>query len=164
MIGPAGGKVLLVAGLNEFSGHQERRQGFRDVLAQDFPRCNVAVEINNLDQGQIAADGVVTSLTSHHDVRGIYNISQGNDEIIQRLTQRGIKKNFFFICHDLTATTKSLLLSRQIDVVIDQDPALEARRAMEIVLQHYGRLDRRPIDGGTPIRVFFRENAVGEIP
>jgi LacI family transcriptional regulator len=164
MIRPAGGKILLVAGLNEFSGHQERRQGFHDVLAQDFPHCNVAVEINNLDQGQMAAEGVAKALMAHHDVRGIYNISQGNDEIVQRLIQRGIKKDFFFICHDLTTTTKTLLLSRQIDVVIDQDPALEARRAMEIVLQHYGRLDLRPIDGRTPIRVFFRENATGEVP
>ncbi len=164
IVGPAGGNVLLVAGLHEFSGHQERRQGFRDVLDRDFPQCTIAIEINNLDQGQIAADGVAAALINHPDVRGIYNISQGNDEITQRLKQRGIKKDFFFICHDLTATTKALLLSRQIDVVIDQDPALEARRAMEIVLRHYGRLDRSPIDGGTPIRVFFRENAAEEIP
>ena len=164
MIGPAGGNVLLVAGLSEFSGHQERRQGFRDVLAEDFPGCNIAVEINNRDQGPIAADGVATALMTRRDIRGVYNISQGNDEIARRLKQIGVTKDFFFVCHDLTQTTKTLLLSRQIDVVIDQDPALEARRAMEIVLHHYGRLEGRSVDGRTPIRVFFRENAAGQSP
>ncbi len=57
MLGPAGGDLLLVAGLREFSGHEERKQGFRDVLAEDFPRCNVAVEIENFDQSGVAADG-----------------------------------------------------------------------------------------------------------
>jgi LacI family transcriptional regulator len=164
MLGPAGGDVLLVAGLREFSGHEERKLGFRDVLAEDFPRCAIAVEVDNFDQSGAAADGVAAALMKNRQIRGIYNISQGNDEITQRLKQRKIGKTFFFICHDLTPTAKALLLSREIDVVIDQDPGLEARRAMEIVLRHYGRLDGSPVDGNTPIRVFFRENVAGEVP
>jgi LacI family transcriptional regulator len=164
MLGPAGGDVLLVAGLREFSGHEERKLGFRDVLAEDFPRCAIAVEVDNFDQSGAAADGVAAALMKNRQIRGIYNISQGNDEITQRLKQRKIGKTFFFICHDLTPTTKALLLSRGIDVVIDQDPGLEARRAMEIVLRHYGRLDDAAPDGNTPLRVFFRENVVSETP
>lgn len=164
MLGAVGGDVLLVAGLREFSGHEERKQGFRDVLREDFPRCAIAVEIDNLDQSGVAADGVAAALTKNRRIRGVYNISQGNDEISRRLKQRKLGKNFFFICHDLTPTTKALLLSREIDVVIDQDPGLEARRAIEIVLRHFGRLDGSSVDGNTPIRVFFRENVVGEIP
>jgi LacI family transcriptional regulator len=164
MLGPAGGDLLLVAGLREFSGHEERKQGFRDVLAEDFPRCNIAVEIENFDQSGVAADGVAAALTKNRQIRGIYNISQGNDEITQILKRRKLSKEFFFICHDLTPTTKALLLSRRIDVVIDQDPGLEARRAMEIVLRHYGRLDGSPVNENTPIRVFFRENVGTEVP
>ena len=39
---------------------------------------------------------------------------------------------------------------------------LEAMRAIEIVLQHYGRTGDGRIDGSTPLRVHFRENAAGE--
>jgi LacI family transcriptional regulator len=164
MIGPSGGNVLLVAGLREFSGHQERRQGFQEVLDRDFPRCTIAVEIDSLDQGGMVADSVAEALTGNRGIRGVYNISQGNDEIVMCLNQRGIGKDFFFICHDLTTTTRTLLLSRQIDVVIDQDPMLEARRAIELILRHYGRLAGRQVEGATPLRVFFRENAEGETP
>ncbi len=164
MLGPAGGELLLVAGLRQFSGHEERKQGFRDVLAEDFPACSIAVEIENFDQSRIAADGVAAALARHRRIRGIYNISQGNDEIAQRLNRRQTGKDIFFICHDLTPATKALLLSREIDVVIDQDPGLEARRAMEIVLRHYGRLDGAAPDGNTPLRVFFRENVANEAP
>ncbi len=164
MAGASGGDVVLVAGLREFSGHDERKQGFRDVLAEDFPRCRIAVEIDNFDQSGVAADGVAAALAQGRQIRGIYNISQGNDEIAQLLKRRKLRKNFVFICHDLTPTTKALLLSRDVDVVIDQDPGLEARRAMEIVLRHYGRLDGSPADGNTPLRVFFRENVAQEAP
>ncbi len=80
------------------------------------------------------------------------------------LKRRKLSKEFFFICHDLTPTTKALLLSRRIDVVIDQTRGLEARRAMEIVLRHYGRLDGSLVNENTPIRVFFRENVGTEVP
>lgn len=164
MLGAGGGELLLVAGLRAFSGHEERKQGFRDVLAEDFPACAIAAEIENFDQSGAAADGVASALAKHRQIRGIYNISQGNDEIAQRLKQRKRRRDFFFICHDLTQTTRSLLLSREIDVVIDQDPGLEARRSMEIVLRHYGRLDGSQVDGNTPLRVFFRENVAEEAP
>lgn len=164
MLGASGGDVLLVTGLREFSGHEERKQGFRDVLGEDFPRCRIAVEIENFDQSHVAADGVAAALGRHRQIRGLYNISQGNDEIAQLLKRRRRRRDFFFICHDLTPATRALLLSRQIDVVIDQDPGLEARRAMEIVLRHYGRLDGSPVNERTPIRLFFRESVAGEAP
>ena len=41
LLGRAGGGVLLIAGLREFSGHGERKQGFLEVLPEDFPNCRV---------------------------------------------------------------------------------------------------------------------------
>ena len=153
-----GGHVLLVAGLNDFSGHQERRSGFYAALREDYPACAVAAEIDSFDRGASVATAVTAALKGGK-IRGIYNISQGNDEITRRIQESGIAKNFVFICHDLTPTTRELLLARHVDVVIDQDPLLEARRAMELVLSHYGRLDAGVTDGRTPVRVVFRENA-----
>jgi LacI family transcriptional regulator len=163
LLGPAGGSVLLVAGLQEFSGHGERRRGFLDVLKHDFPACSVGIEVNNLDQGPIAADNVAAALTSNPGLSGIYNISQGNDAITERMERQGRQNPLVFICHDLTPTTKALLLSRRIHAVIDQDPMLEARRAIELILQHYGRVTDHQRTGSTPLGVFFRENVAGEL-
>ena len=162
MLGPSGGSVLLITGLQEFSGHGERRKGFRDVLSQDFPKCSIAVEVESLDRGTMAADGVANGLARDPNICGIYNISQGNDAITRRIKQLGRQGSLVFIGHDLTRTTTALLQARDIDVVIDQDPMLEARRAMELILQHHGRLAGRRVSGATPLRLFFRENTEGE--
>jgi len=163
LLGPPGGGVLLIAGLQEFSGHGERKQGFLDVLVEDFPNCRVTVEIDSLDQGAVVADGVAAALAHNPDIRGIYNISQGNDAITQRIKRQGRPEDLVFICHDLTPTTMELLRARLIDVVIDQDPMNEAKRAIELVLQHYGRLAGRQVSGATPLRLFLRENIEGEL-
>lgn len=159
LLGDKGGAVLLIAGLSTFSGHGERRRGFLDVLAEDFLKCRVTIEIESFEQAQKAADGVVQALRRDPDIAGIYNISQGNDAIAERIRRRARKQPIAFICHDLTPTTLELLVTRAVDVVIDQDPLLEARRAIELILQHNGRLAGRQVTGATPLRVVFRENA-----
>ncbi len=163
LLGDSGGKVLLVAGLDEFSGHRERAAGFAAVLDEDYPHCPVATRIESRDQGAMVADAIAVALRRNPSIRGIYNISQGNDEIARRIEPVRAARRIVLICHDLTPTTRSLLISRKVDVVIDQDPILEARRALEIVLQHYGRLEGLPAEGTTPIRIVFRENVGSEI-
>lgn len=159
LIGKDGGRVLLVAGLENFSGHREREMGFASVLADDYPQCPVSVRIESHDQGALVADAIAAALRRDPTICGIYNISQGNDEIARRIGSLRAKRLVVFIGHDLTPTSRALLKSRQMDVVIDQDPVLEARRSIEIVLQHYGRSDGLPARGTTPIRVVLRENA-----
>jgi LacI family transcriptional regulator len=161
LLGPEGGKVLLVAGLSEFSGHVERKEGFESILRTDYPGCAVSAAIETLDRSELAAQAVATALSADPSIRGIYNISQGNDDITLRIDGMGITERLVFVCHDLTQVTRRLLLARRIDAVIDQDPVLEARRAMEAVLHHYGRLRGGPPDLGIPIRVHFRESLAG---
>lgn len=158
LLGPDGGNVLLVAGLSEFSGHHERRKGFESVLKDDFPACRISAAIETLDQNALAARAVATALEADPSIRGIYNISQGNDDITFRIDGMGITERLVFICHDLTSITRGLLLARRIDAVIDQDPVLEARRAMEAILHHYGRLRGAPPQVTIPLRVYFRES------
>ena len=162
MLGPAGGRVLLVAGLQEFSGHAERKAGFFEVLEQEFSCCTVSAEVESHDQqGAVIAAAVVKALRKDAEVRGIYNISQGNDEIARRVDHLRAERQLVFIGHDLTPTTRDLLIAKKIDAVIDQEPLLEARRAIETVLAHYGRLVNIPIEGRTPLRAIFRESVDG---
>lgn len=160
LLGASGGKILLVAGLQSFSGHREREAGFLSILGEEYPRCRLAARIESHDrEGAQVAESVAGAFKRDPEISGIYNISQGNDGIARRLATVRRDRRTIFICHDLTATTRELLLARQVDVVIDQDPILEARRAMEIILQHYGRSKGVKADGITPVRVVFRENA-----
>lgn len=158
MLGRSGGRILLVAGLPEFSGHAERSAGFKAVLRRDFPACSIAAEVDGHDDETRTGDAVAAALRDDPAICGIYNISQGNDGIADRVEQHRRTGEVVFIGHDLTPTTRQLLLARRIDAIIDQDPLLEARRAMELVLSCYGRWSGPPIDGRTPLRAIFRES------
>ena len=71
------------------------------------------------------------------------------------LKQIGPTKDFFFLWHDLTQITMTLLLSRQIDVVIDQHAALkhaEPWKSFSLVIRV---LDGRSVYGRTPVRLLF---------
>ncbi len=162
LLGESGGSVLLVAGLDEFSGHRERETGFLSVLREDYPGITVAARIESRDQGALVAGAIARMFRRHPGLCGVYNIAQGNEEIARHIEPMRKAGRFVFICHDLTPVTRPLLISRLVDAVIDQDPIFEARRAMEIVLQHYGRLGGQPVDGTVPLRVVFRENLGSE--
>lgn len=162
LVGESGGSILLVAGLDAFSGHSEREAGFLAVLREDFPKIELAARIESRDQSGVVREAIARTLRRHPDLRGVYNVAHGTEEIARHIAPLRWARHFVFICHDLTPVTRPLLLSRQIDAVIDQDSIFEARRAMEIVLQHYGRIEGRPVGGTMPLRVVFRENLSGD--
>ena len=147
LLGREGGGILVVGGLPAFRGHVERRAGFADVLAARFPRSSIVQVIEGGDPGTGIAPAVGRTLRRNPSIRGIYNITQGNPEIVEQALAVRRNDRPTIVCHDLTSVTAELLRQGHIDVVLDQDPMLEARRAVEIVLQHYGRREatnRRP--------------------
>ena len=156
MVGQRSG-VLVVGGLPSFRGHLERRAGFRDVLAESYPRASLAEIIESGDRGSAAANAIMRALRDDPSIGGIYNITQGNLEIVDRAIETRPGDRPIIVCHDLTPVTVQLLRQGRVDVVLDQDPALEARRAVEIVLHHYGRREGEAPAGEIPIRPVFRE-------
>jgi LacI family transcriptional regulator len=64
-----------------------------------------------------------------------------------------------FITHELTDNRRTLLRERAIDAVIDQNPALEARVAVETIARLLGRLEGEPVTTVTDIRIYMAENA-----
>ena len=63
------------------------------------------------------------------------------------------------VVHELTESRRSLLRQRAIDAVIDQNPALEARVAVETVARLLGRMEGEPTSTLTEIRIYMPENA-----
>ena len=68
-------------------------------------------------------------------------------------------RSTLFITHELTEDRRRLLREGMIDAIIDQDPALEVRTAVEAIAAHFGRRDRPPASLITPIHIHTIENA-----
>lgn len=68
----------------------------------------------------------------------------------------GKSDSIIFIGHELTESTKRLLLNGTIDAVIDQNPRVEAREALATLISS---IKAEPFDQQPPrVQVIFREN------
>jgi LacI family transcriptional regulator len=150
------GKVALFAGSLSYRGHEEREMGFRHVLAEMSPSLQI-VELREMrDDWRRAYAEAAGLLDRHPDLAAIYNVGAGNTGIAQALRERGREGSVIFVGHEATDDTRELLLDGTIDAVIDQNPRVEAREALN-VLAH--KIRGLPYAYHAPrLQVIFREN------
>jgi LacI family transcriptional regulator len=147
-------KVALFAGSLSYRGHEEREMGFRHILAEEFPNLQIVELREMLDDREKAFAEASALLDRHSDLAGIYNIGAGNHGIARALKQRGL--NIVFVGHEATEGNKALLLDGTLDAVIDQNPRVEAREALNILAQSVRGLD---YDSHAPrLQIIFKEN------
>jgi LacI family transcriptional regulator len=130
-VGPR--NVAMFAGSLSYRGHQEREMGFRHILTEEFPHLTIVELREMLDDRERAYLEAATLLDRHPDLAGIYNIGAGNQGISRALKERGREHSVILIGHELTEGTKGLLLDGTMDAVIDQNPRVEAREALNIL-------------------------------
>lgn len=156
LLGERAGKVALFAGSLSYRGHQEREMGFRHVLAEEFPALEIVELREVLDDRGRAYDEASGLLERHPDLAGIYNIGAGNPGIARALRERGRAREVVFLGHELTEGSKPLLLDGTLDGVIDQNPRVEAREALDL-LTHAVR--RQPYVAHPPrLHLILKEN------
>ncbi|WP_323012796.1 LacI family DNA-binding transcriptional regulator [Devosia sp.] len=158
-LGNEGGEVLIVLGMQRMVGHEEREMGFRTVLRERFPQCRILATLESGEDPATAGEVVAAALIDAPQVRGIYNASAGNMAIARSILAMGLDQHIVMITHELTASRRQLLRDGILDAVIDQNPRLEASRALDILAQHF---QRGEIVAGhphhTPFDIFIREN------
>ncbi|MEO9335893.1 LacI family DNA-binding transcriptional regulator [Mesorhizobium sp. SB112] len=150
------GKVALFAGSLSYRGHEEREMGFRHIVTEEFKNLQIVETREMLDDREKAYDEACALLDKHPDLAAIYNIGAGNTGIARALKERGLEHTVVFIGHEATEGTKELLLDGTLDAVIDQNPRVEAREALNVLTQSVRGL---PFDLHAPrLQVIFKEN------
>ncbi|MBN9243472.1 MAG: LacI family DNA-binding transcriptional regulator [Mesorhizobium sp.] len=127
------GKVALFAGSLSYRGHEEREMGFRHLLTEEHSQLKIVELREMLDDRERAYSEAAALLDRHPDLAGIYNIGAGNPGIARALKERGRDRSVVLIGHEVTEATKSLLLDGTMDAVIDQNPRVEAREALNVL-------------------------------
>lgn len=149
-------KVALFAGSLSYRGHEEREMGFRHIVREEFPNLEI-VELREMRDDQETAFSEATQLLHRHrDLAGVYNIGAGNEGIARALKTYPAKARIVYIAHELTAHNRACLLDGALDAVIDQNPRVEAREALNILIQSVKNL---PYEYHPPrLQIIFREN------
>ena len=159
-LGSGAHKVALLLGSVAYRGHEEREMGFRHVVAEQQGRMDVVNQVE-VREDDARAGAVVTALLDEHpDLAAIYNIGAGNRGIAEALERGKRGRDVVFIGHDLNEDTRRYLVSGTMDALIDQNPRVEARDALD-------QLERAAMGLGWsahPIRtqIIFAENIPDE--
>lgn len=155
----AGGNVLVVAGLLGMQGQASRIEGFSAVLAARFPQCAIAAVIESDEDEDAAGRSVRLALETHHDIRGVYLASLGARATTEVLTVLGRQNDIVLITHELTSERRKLVREGLIHAIIDQDPRMEVRIAVETMARLLARMDGEAGTTITPIHIHMMENA-----
>lgn len=132
---PAGqpAKAALFAGSLAYRGHEEREMGFRAILRDEFPHIQILELREIMDDRERAKTETRALLTQHPDLAAVYNVGGGTSGIAAELAAQGLGQRVILVCHEVTESNKRFLLDGTVDAVIDQNPRVEAREALNIL-------------------------------
>ena len=158
-LGPDGGEVLQIAGRLDIAGQRARARAIAAVLGRYYPRATL-VEVVETGERRDATETIVRSaLRRHPGLRAIYHTTTGAGGIVRALADAGRTASVTVVTHELTETRRRLLRARQLDAVIDQNPRLEVRVALETMARLLGRLAGEAGSVSTEIQIHMAENA-----
>jgi LacI family transcriptional regulator len=158
LLGKEGGEIVVISGMLSMIGHEEREMGFRAVLRERYPNWKVTEVFVSMERGDWAGDLVFNALKDNPRIRGIYNASAGAQSVVDAMKKLGKSCEVAFITHELTEDRRNLMRLGMIDVIIDQNPALEVRTGVEALAAHFRRRDEGPASFTTPVQIYMIEN------
>ncbi len=150
------GKVALFTGSLAYRGHEEREMGFRNILSEESPSLQVIQLREIMDDEDRAYDEASSLLDAHPDVLAIYNVGAGTPGIAKALKERNLQHKIVLVGHEATPSARELLLDGTLDAVIDQNPRVEAREALNIL---ESAVRNQQVEVHPPrLQVIFKEN------
>jgi LacI family transcriptional regulator len=155
---PQGGQVAVIAGSLHLRDHSERLDGFRQILAADFPGIALLGPLEGHDERGETEALVEKLLAEHPELSGIYNLGAGNAGLVSALKSSGRAGKLRVIAHELTAPTREGLRSGAIDVVLDQNPDGEIREAITAARSLALGAARHVATDPIEIGIFLRDN------
>lgn len=154
--GSGSGKVALFSGSLSYRGHEEREMGFRNILADESPQLHIVEQLEMMDDPDKAFEIAMEVLGKHPDLSAIYNVGAGNSGIARALKAKDLRRHVVLIGHEATEDTRELLLDGTLDAVIDQNPRVEAREALNALET---AITGKYFEKHAPrLQVIFREN------
>jgi LacI family transcriptional regulator len=142
MLKPRSGTLVALCHSGVYEVHRERVRGFSDYLAEHGdPEHRFALVMFGLDDRLRSAELFDDALRNYCDVIGIYSAGGANSGVASVLERRGRGQSIMWIGHELTENSRRWLKSGLMNIVFDQAPEVQARRAVDVVLRRIGFID-----------------------
>lgn len=129
MAGHRSGSLALFVGSRAYHGHEERENGFRAVIAEQFPGLELLPVLETAEDSSTSYAVASHLLRGRPELVGIYCVGAGRTGIARAVSELE-RPRPFVIVHDLTNVTRKYLAEDVIDVVVDQNARLTAEQAV----------------------------------
>ncbi|WP_300032865.1 LacI family DNA-binding transcriptional regulator [uncultured Roseobacter sp.] len=157
-LAPVAGNVLVLTGSMLARDHLERRLGFDEVMARDFPHLNVLASLEGRDDPDLIERLLPDTLAHTDKVVGIYSSAAGNAGLIRHLQTAGLDRTPVIIAHELTPLSRAALGNGLFDAVISQDAGHLVRSAVRIMRAVIDDTPINPAQERIRIDIYLREN------
>ncbi|WP_018151408.1 LacI family DNA-binding transcriptional regulator [Leeia oryzae] len=131
--------VGVVVSSQRFRGEEEREMGFRYWLREHAPYLQVVEISGGLGIHDKTQALVEEAIRLHPGLSAVYSAGGGNRAIIDAFVQTG-RPLAAFIGHDLDEENRQLLMTRQLNAIIDHDLHTDARHAYQHLLQYHRQI------------------------
>lgn len=118
--------------------HRDRIRGFSDYVRDHPGGMDFTFLGFGQDRDDLSADLLFQALNRMPDLAGLYNAGGANAALIQVLKRHPRGRELFFVGHELTDYSRTALQQGLMDVVLDQAPEAQARRALDLMLRRIG--------------------------
>lgn len=154
----APGLLLVLCHSLRYRAHAQRVSGFRDRLSDRGSNLKVAAVLEGHDDRSLSAQLLSDAMRTFRDVVGIYNAGGANLGVEAALRSVRLAGKAVFIGHELNIHTRRLLSEGTMTLTIDQNPELQARRAISILLHRFGYVEEIPCPCDVPFVIYGPEN------
>jgi LacI family transcriptional regulator, galactose operon repressor len=155
---PVAGPVLVLCHSLRYRAHAQRVSGFRDRINDRGRGLTVAKVLEGLDDRPLSTQLLSDAMRHFRNVVGVYNAGGANRAVEAALTAAGLAGRAIFIGHELNIHTRRMLSEGTMTLTIDQNPELQARRAINILLNRFGYVEELPGYDEVPFVIYGPEN------
>lgn len=160
-IGPKKGNVLVLTGSMLARDHLERRLGFDEVMARDFPHLKILASLEGRDDPDLVEKLLPGALQDNPEVIGIYSSAAGNEGLLRFFRRHKMKQRPIVIAHELTPLSRMALKDNLFDAVISQDSGHLVRSAVRIMRAERDKMPIISAQERIRIDVYLKENMPG---
>ena len=152
------GEILVVTNSLRSRDSVERRHGFDEVMARDFPSVTVLPTVEGHDDPPRMARIVAEAIARRGALSGVYSMGSGNLTLLEALRRNPRSGRLVVIAHELTPATRQALIDGEIDAVIAQNVGHLIRSSVRVLRNLCDDLSIYEAQERLRIEIVLREN------
>lgn len=157
-VGDRRGSIAVLAGSMLVRDHRERWEGFRSIMAKDYPHLALLEVIEGRDDPALVERLLTDLFRQRDDILGIYSLGAGNRGLVAALRKARLALRPAVIAHELTGTTRDALNDGFVDAVLNQDAGHEVRSAIRVLKATADGLPLLAAQERIRIDIFLKDN------